>query len=114
MLLHFRSFPIFTVSTEKTAFRCEWPAADACIQLFVIYLQGPKLHLNNNKYSDLAMKTESNEKWVVCRVCLNNPGEGEDPLHEIFSQTASTRLDQMLHICAGIPVSRNPRLKWRF
>ncbi|XP_016923660.4 zinc finger protein 552 [Drosophila suzukii] len=51
------------------------------------------------------MKTESNEKWVVCRVCLNNPGEGEDPLHEIFSQTASTRLDQMLHICAGIPVS---------
>ncbi|KAH8344043.1 hypothetical protein KR084_003600 [Drosophila pseudotakahashii] len=51
------------------------------------------------------MKTESNEKWVVCRVCLNNPAEGEELLHEIFSQTASTRLDQMLHICAGIPVS---------
>ncbi|XP_016976320.1 LOW QUALITY PROTEIN: zinc finger protein 568 [Drosophila rhopaloa] len=51
------------------------------------------------------MKTESNEKWIVCRVCLNNPSEGEELLHEIFSQTASTRLDQMLHICAGIPVS---------
>ncbi|XP_017113948.1 zinc finger and SCAN domain-containing protein 12 [Drosophila elegans] len=51
------------------------------------------------------MKTESNEKWIVCRVCLNNPGEGEELLHDIFSQTATTRLDQMLHICAGIPVS---------
>ncbi|XP_043065224.1 zinc finger and SCAN domain-containing protein 31 [Drosophila ficusphila] len=51
------------------------------------------------------MKTESNEKWIVCRVCLNNPSDGEELLHEIFSQTASTRLDQMLHICAGIPVS---------
>lgn len=54
------------------------------------------------------MKTESNEKWVVCRVCLNNPSEGEELLHDIFSETASTRLDQMLHICAGIPVSVNP------
>ncbi|XP_043652771.1 zinc finger protein 287 [Drosophila teissieri] len=54
---------------------------------------------------ELAMKTESNEKWVVCRVCLNNPSEGEELLHEIFSETANTRLDQMLHICAGIPVS---------
>lgn len=53
------------------------------------------------------MKTESNEKWVVCRVCLNNPSEGEELLHDIFSETASTRLDQMLHICAGIPVSVN-------
>ncbi|KMZ02501.1 zinc finger protein 271 [Drosophila simulans] len=51
------------------------------------------------------MKTESNEKWVVCRVCLNNPTEGDELLHDIFSETASTRLDQMLHICAGIPVS---------
>ncbi|XP_030562431.1 zinc finger protein 2 [Drosophila novamexicana] len=51
------------------------------------------------------MKTELNEKWIVCRVCLNNPNEGEDILQDIFSQNASTRLDQMLHICAGIPVS---------
>ncbi|KAH8256351.1 hypothetical protein KR032_002883 [Drosophila birchii] len=49
------------------------------------------------------MRTESNEKWIVCRVCLN--GDSEEMLHEIFSQTASTRLDQMLHICAGVPVS---------
>ncbi|KAH8374922.1 hypothetical protein KR200_008694, partial [Drosophila serrata] len=51
------------------------------------------------------MRTESNEKWIVCRVCLN--GDGEETLHEIFSQTASTRLDQMLHICAGVPVSQD-------
>lgn len=51
------------------------------------------------------MKTELNEKWIVCRVCLSNPSEGEELLQEIFSQNASTRLDQMLHICAGIPVS---------
>lgn len=60
------------------------------------------------------MKTESNEKWIVCRVCLNNPIDGEELLQEIFSQNASTRLDQMLHICAGIPVSspflRIPRI----
>ncbi|KAH8369404.1 hypothetical protein KR009_009780 [Drosophila setifemur] len=53
------------------------------------------------------MRTESNEKWIVCRVCLNNPSEGEELLHEIFSQNASTRLDQMLHICAGVPVSQD-------
>lgn len=53
------------------------------------------------------MKTESNEKWIVCRVCLNNPIDGEELLQEIFSQNASTRLDQMLHICAGIPVSQD-------
>ncbi|KAH8335576.1 hypothetical protein KR074_006122 [Drosophila pseudoananassae] len=53
------------------------------------------------------MKTESNEKWIVCRVCLNNPSDGEELLQEIFSQNASTRLDQMLHICAGIPVSQD-------
>ncbi|XP_060647506.1 zinc finger and SCAN domain-containing protein 12 [Drosophila nasuta] len=51
------------------------------------------------------MKTELNEKWIVCRVCLTNPSEGEEMLQDIFSQNASTRLDQMLHICAGIPVS---------
>ncbi|EDW16051.1 zinc finger protein 263 [Drosophila mojavensis] len=51
------------------------------------------------------MKTELNEKWIVCRVCLSNPNDGEDLLVDIFSQNASTRLDQMLHICAGIPVS---------
>ncbi|TDG46947.1 hypothetical protein AWZ03_006651 [Drosophila navojoa] len=51
------------------------------------------------------MKTELNEKWIVCRVCLSNPNDGEDLLLDIFSQNASTRLDQMLHICAGIPVS---------
>ncbi|KAL7730075.1 hypothetical protein ACLKA6_009357 [Drosophila palustris] len=51
------------------------------------------------------MKTELNEKWIVCRVCLNNPSDGEDLLQDIFSQNANTRLDQMLHICAGIPVS---------
>lgn len=50
------------------------------------------------------MKTELNEKWIVCRVCLSNPNDGEDLLLDIFSQNASTRLDQMLHICAGIPV----------
>lgn len=51
------------------------------------------------------MKTEVNEKWIVCRVCLSNPTEGEELLQDIFSQNANTRLDQMLHICAGIPVS---------
>ncbi|KAH8420718.1 hypothetical protein KR222_003109 [Zaprionus bogoriensis] len=51
------------------------------------------------------MKTELNDKWIVCRVCLSNPTAGEDLLQDIFSQNASTRLDQMLHICAGIPVS---------
>ncbi|XP_017085034.1 zinc finger protein 287 [Drosophila eugracilis] len=65
----------------------------------------PKLRRNIYKFKEIAMKTESNEKWVVCRVCLNNPSDGEELLHEIFSQTAYTRLDQMLHICAGIPVS---------
>lgn len=52
------------------------------------------------------MKTELNEKWIVCRVCLSNPNDGEDLLLDIFSQNASTRLDQMLHICAGIPVRK--------
>ncbi|XP_022209916.2 zinc finger protein OZF [Drosophila obscura] len=51
------------------------------------------------------MKMESNEGWIVCRVCLNNQGDSEDLLQDIFSQNANTRLDQMLHICAGIPVS---------
>lgn len=56
------------------------------------------------------MKTEVNEKWIVCRVCLSNPTEGEDLLQDIFSQNANTRLDQMLHICAGIPVSISTHL----
>ncbi|XP_034486991.1 zinc finger protein 34 [Drosophila innubila] len=51
------------------------------------------------------MKTDINEKWIVCRVCLNNASDGEEVLQDIFSKNANTRLDQMLHICAGIPVS---------
>ncbi|XP_002019673.2 zinc finger protein 3 [Drosophila persimilis] len=51
------------------------------------------------------MKMDSNEGWIVCRVCLNNHADSEDMLQDIFSQNANTRLDQMLHICAGIPVS---------
>ncbi|XP_033149929.1 zinc finger protein 26 [Drosophila busckii] len=51
------------------------------------------------------MKNELSENWIVCRVCLTNPTDSEQIFQEIFSQNASTRLDQMLHICAGIPVS---------
>ncbi|KAH8359466.1 hypothetical protein KR093_006946 [Drosophila rubida] len=58
------------------------------------------------------MKTELNEKWIVCRVCLTNPSEGDELLQDIFSQNASTRLDQMLHICAGIPVSISNTTNW--
>jgi len=58
------------------------------------------------------MKTDINEKWIVCRVCLNNASDGEEVLQDIFSKNANTRLDQMLHICAGIPVSiNNSRLR---
>ncbi|EDW83338.1 uncharacterized protein Dwil_GK22796 [Drosophila willistoni] len=51
------------------------------------------------------MKPDSIGKWIVCRVCLNSASDGEYLLQDIFSQNASTRLDQMLYICAGIPVS---------
>ncbi|KAH8278390.1 hypothetical protein KR018_001548, partial [Drosophila ironensis] len=53
------------------------------------------------------MKTDTDEKWTVCRVCLNNPSDANEFLQDIFSHNASTRLDQMLHICAGIPVSQD-------
>ncbi|XP_034132032.1 zinc finger protein OZF [Drosophila guanche] len=74
-------------------------------------LQLLKIIYNLQKHFDLVhfarktMKMESNEGWIVCRVCLNNQSDSEELLQDIFTKNANPRLDQMLHLCAGIPVS---------